>query len=102
MFLRETVQHCSVCEETTPHCRRVVPVLKGLCVLALVGAGWCFLDDAFGWPFGVLLLVAAVYALLFDRERHWGTHCVRCRGKLLAEVRRSKPTLDGNTEINVT
>ncbi|MDA1263951.1 MAG: hypothetical protein O2816_02590 [Planctomycetota bacterium] len=101
MFLRETVQYCSACEETTPHSRRIVAVPKLVGLLALVGAGWSLFQDAGWWLLGGLLLVVAILLLLHARERSWGTHCVRCRGKQLAELRGTKPTLDGTTEINL-
>ena len=99
MFLRETVERCSRCEEVTPHCRRLVSLPKLVSVLGLVGAGWCFSQDLSDYPLGGVLLLAAVLLLLFDRERFWGVHCARCRGKKLAALRGTKPTLDGNTEI---
>lgn len=102
MLLHETVQHCSTCEEVTPHSRRVIPLPKVLSTAAVAGAGWCFFQDVVWYVVGGLLLYAAVFLLLRDREKLWGICCERCRGKKLQEIRRSKPTLDGNTEIHIS
>jgi len=101
MFHQEKVQHCPTCGETTPHSRRVIALPKLLSALALAGAAWCFLRSTGSWLLGGLLLVVAVYALLRDREKLWSIHCERCRGKQLRALRRAKPLLDGNTEINL-
>lgn len=94
MFTHETVQHCATCDEVTPHSRRTVAVPKVLAVCCSVLAGvW--------WPAGGILLVPAAFLLLHDRERSWRIRCERCRAKKLAELRRTKPTLDGSTEINL-
>jgi hypothetical protein len=101
MFLHETVQHCTTCDELTPHNRRVIALPKLLSALALAVAGWCFLRSAGSWLLGGILLVAVAYGLLHDRERSWAVHCERCRGKKLRGLGRTKPTLDGSTEINL-
>ncbi len=101
MLLRESVQRCSACAEVTPHCRRIVALPKVFAVAAAIGAGGCFLQGREWWPAGGVLLVAAVFLLLRDRDKHWGIHCVRCRGKQLAKLRRTKPTLDGRTTIDI-
>jgi len=101
MFLRETVQHCSTCEEVTPHSRRVIAVPQVMSAFALVGAGWCFSQEtAWRLPGGLLLMMAS-FCLLHDRERSWAIRCERCRSKKLRGLRRTKPTLGGHTEINL-
>ena len=99
MLLRESVQHCAVCDEVTPHSRRVVagPVL--LAAAALVGAARCFLPDIPRPLLGGALVGVSLLVLAWDRERFKRIRCERCRGRKLRELRRTKPTLDGNTEI---
>lgn len=101
MLLHEAVQRCPRCEEVTPHSRRVLPLRKVLGAAGLATAAWCWFQDADLWPLAALLLAAALFTLLRDRERLADMHCERCRGKQLAELRRKKPTLDGDTEISI-
>ena len=108
MFLREHVQHCAQCEESTPHSQRLVALLTIVavaCFLAAVCclvAAWSFLEWPAGWVLGALLLFGGLFVLLRDREKCWAVACERCRGKQLVAIRRTKPRLDGNTEINIT
>ncbi len=99
MKVHESVRRCSECEEVTPHSRRVVAVPRVLGGAALIGAGLCFLQGV--WFLGGLILVLTVFLFLHDREKFWAIHCERCRGRKLRELQRTKPTLDGNTEINI-
>jgi len=108
MFVREYVQRCEQCGEVTPHSRRLValPMIVGAAgFLGAVGclvAAWSFPDGPASWVLGALLLFAALFVLLRDREKCWAIACERCRGKQLLAIRRTKPRLDGNTEINIT
>ncbi len=100
MFLREVVQHCPVCQEVTPHSSRTVAVPKVLSLAFLGGAGLC------AWPgleysrLAVILGSLGLILLTRDRGKMWRIHCERCRTKKLAEVARTKPTLDGTTTID--
>lgn len=101
MFLRENVQPCPRCAEVAPHSRRLiaVPAILGLVVLATAG-GFFLRGDLWtfaAWP----LLFLGAFVFLEDRGRSWSIHCERCRAKRLVEVRRQRPKLDGNTEINL-
>lgn len=101
LLLRESVRRCPQCDSITPHSRRIV-ALPLICVGAiLIAAGWCFFHAVEWCALGGILVYAAIVMLLRDREKFWGTHCERCRWKKLVELRRTKPTLDGNTEINI-
>jgi hypothetical protein len=101
MFLRESVQSCPRCAEVTPHSRRViaVPAILGLVVLAM--AGGCLLRGDLWTVAALPLLLLGAFVFLKDREQSWSIHCERCRGRQRLEVRRQKPKLDGNTEINL-
>jgi hypothetical protein len=48
-----------------------------------------------------VLVLAATYVLARERESFRHVACERCRGKRVAELRRTKPKLDGTTEISV-
>jgi hypothetical protein len=102
LLLRESVERCLQCDSVTPHSRRIV-ALPLICVAAiLLAAVWGFFQQEVQWyGLGGILVYAAIVMLLRDREKFWGTRCERCRGKKLRELRRTKPTLDGNTEINI-
>ncbi len=108
MFVRESVEYCQACETMTPHSRRrfSLPVFLALASLAAGVAlvvGWLlsWWDSAWIVP-GSLLVFVGVFLSLRDREKFWRVHCERCRGKRIAQLRRTKPRLDGNTEINIT
>jgi hypothetical protein len=101
MFLRETVQPCSRCAEVTPHSRRVLAVPQILGLVSLGSAGWSFAQGEAWMLAGGVLLVLAAYVTLHDREKSWSIRCERCRARKQAEVRRQKPKLDRNTEINL-
>lgn len=99
MFLQESIQHCSVCEEQTPHSQRAIALPKWICAAALVGAVFCFFQ-AMPLPLlGGLLLLVALFALLRERDKYWSIRCERCRGKKLMQLRRTKRVLDGTTEV---
>ena len=99
MLLRESVLCCSACDEATPHNRRLIAVPLLVALACLIAAVWCFTLGAEAAALGVLLLWLAVLLIRRDRERFWHVHCVRCRGKELAELRRTKPSLGDGTEI---
>lgn len=99
MLLRETVLRCSTCDETTPHSRRLIAVPLLVALACLMAAAWCFTLDTEAALLGVLLLWVSVFTIRRDRERFWHVHCVRCRGKNLADLRRTKPSLTDGTEI---
>lgn len=108
MFVREYVQRCAQCEEATPHSRRLVALPTIVSIACFLGAAcclvaaWSFLDGPAGWMLGALLSFAGLFVLLRDREKCWAVACERCRGKKVVAIRRTKPRLDGNTEINIT
>lgn len=108
MFLCEYAQHCAQCEESTPHSQRLVAlptIVVVACFLAAaccLVAAWSVLEGPAGWVLGALLLFAGLFVLLRDREKCWAVACERCCGKQLLAIRRTKPRLDGNTEINIT
>ena len=101
MFLHESAERCPRCEEVTPHSRRRIALPKVAATTAGLGAVWCCWRGS-GW-FVVAggLLAAGLLGMLYDREKLWHVHCERCRTKKLALPRKTKPTLDGNTEINI-
>ena len=101
MLRREDIRHCRTCEELTAHLRHLFPVamlagptfflIAGVCVLT-----WTQLT-MLGW--GLLLLAIPVY---FQARRHLRyIQCNRCRHKGLKELRRTQPTLDGHTTIDI-
>lgn len=102
MLLRESVRRCSECDAVTPHSRRSIagPVLVAL-TLALL-AGWCFVQGRGSGLLGVLPLWGALLVFQADRDKYWCEPCERCRGKLVHDLRRTKPTLGSNCEINIT
>ncbi len=102
MFLRETIQHCPQCDAVTPHSRRRIPLPRIVALAALVGAAVCFWAGSEWFVAAGLLLVAALFVLLLDRDRFWHVRCERCRTKLRVQLRKTKPTLDGRTEINLS
>lgn len=99
MFLQESVQRCAVCAELTPHSRRVVALPKCFACLLSVCSVWCFLQAAQGLMLATGCLLAALILLLRERDSYWKLACERCRTKQRATLRRTKPTLDGRTEI---
>jgi hypothetical protein len=101
MFLRETIEHCGQCRENTPHCRRLVAIPKVLSIVAVLVAIACFARDGGWWRLGVLLLIVTGLLLLYDRDRCWVEHCVRCRDRARAKLLATKPNLLGNSEINI-
>ena len=101
MWVTTSVERCAVCDELTPHSRRWVAVPKLLSLALLAGATVCFTGETWVWFAGWILLGLALYVYTRDRERCWRIHCERCRGRELRLLGKTKPTLDGNTEINV-
>jgi hypothetical protein len=101
MLLRESLQQCATCEELTPHSRRLIAAPKWLAATALIAALWCFFQDFRWWAHGLLLVFVSIFVVLRDRERCWSIACERCRGKKRAAIRRTKPGLGANTEINI-
>jgi hypothetical protein len=100
MLIREFVQHCTTCEEATPHSRRVVALPRLLSGALLLAAVWCFFQARGMWPVGGgLLLFVALYLALRDRDRFWGIQCVRCRGRRIAQLRETEPQIDKSTTI---
>jgi hypothetical protein len=97
MFVTHSVEHCPVCDDTTPHSvRRVsVPVVASLAL----GLGGLTLLLSGRWPAGAPLLLAGLALFLRNREKSWHLRCERCRWKRARAYRRTRPTLDGNTEI---
>ena len=101
MFIRETIQCCNQCQERTPHSWRTRLSLSMCFALfaALFGIGCSILLQ--WWPVALLSFAIAAFAFSRDRERGWHIACERCRGKQVAELRKTKPTLDGRTEIQL-
>lgn len=100
MFLQESIQHCRICEERTPHSHRALALPKWVCAVLVAGAAWCFFQAMAWWVLGGLFMLSAVLVLLqFERNKFWSTHCERCRFKKLAAARRTKIRLDGSTEV---
>lgn len=69
---------------------------------SLAGAVTCGWAGSEWFLLGGIFLAASILIVLSDRERFWHVRCVRCRTRLLVELRRTKPTLDGHTEINIS
>lgn len=99
-WIRERIETCATCGETTPHSRRVI-ALPLLLASALVLAGLaCFLYGGSGWVLGGLLGFVALFVFFRDRERFWRIACERCRGKRVAEIRATDPRLGSTTIID--
>ena len=100
--MRESVCRCSECDAVTPHSRRLVALPVGVALTLALLAGCCFVLGG-GLEFlGVLPLWGALLVYQADRDKYWRVHCERCRGKLVLDLRRTKPTLGSNCEINIT
>ncbi|MFT7677361.1 MAG: hypothetical protein ACI8QC_001339 [Planctomycetota bacterium] len=101
MLQIEDVRHCVNCEEQTPHLRHALPLYK------LVGAAVLLAFSVFllrgseltmvGW--GFVLLALLLYRNARRHPRH--IHCNRCREKAQRALRRTQPTLDGHTTIDI-
>ena len=100
MFLRESIEHCPTCGELTPHSRRRFAALLVIGVVLLAGAAW-FAWSGSEWPVVASLAFVALFLLLHDREPFSHVACERCRTKRRNALKKTKPTLDGNTEINI-
>ena len=99
MFATHWIEQCGTCGEKTPHSRRIGSAaevislifgVEGLCLI-LVGP----------WPAGVASMFVGLVIFLRGREKSWHIRCERCRWKKVRAISRTKPTLDGNTEINI-
>jgi hypothetical protein len=101
MFESESVERCSECGESTPHSRRRIALPKLVATAAILWAAWCVWLGRGGYLGPGMLLAVGLFVVLQDRESFWHVHCVRCRTKKQAELRKTKPTLDGTTEINI-
>lgn len=101
MFLRESIRHCPQCEEVTPHSQRRIALPKIVAVTAVAAAAVCGWAGSEWFVAAGLLSVVALFALLLDRDGFRYVRCERCRTKLRAQLRKTKPTLDGHTEINI-
>ena len=97
MFLRESVQLCSKCQEVTPHSYRRIALPKIVSAAAVLGAGVCAWRGGDWYVLAVVLVLVAMTAVLRDRERMWGIRCERCRTKRFVALRRTKPALDRMT-----
>jgi len=101
MFVRETIERCADCGELTPHSTHrlpLAPVFAGACLAA---AGWCcYLGEELAL-LGVLLLVVGLVVVGRDHYRYRHVPWERCRVKRVARYRKTRPTLDGNTEIHL-
>ena len=100
MLIRETVLHCPTCDEVTPHSYRRFPIPKAVSLLLLGLASWCMVEGGAQWVVAVLLLFAAAFAWLQDRDRFWNIACNRCRGYRIAELRGTQPKLGSTTMID--
>jgi hypothetical protein len=97
MFLHETIEFCSECQEVTPHSSRSIAIPKLAATVALGGAGLSvWLGDEW-YALAVLLAVGSSFVLFRDRDKMWRVRCERCRTKKVAKLRLTKPTLDGTT-----
>ena len=100
MLVVEDSRFCSQCGTVTPHSRRRLAVPK-IAAGTLWGTGaWLCWTGGMRILLGVGLLFLGLLALLLDRERFWRVPCERCRTHRRAALRRTKPTLDGRTEIS--
>ncbi len=94
----EYVKHCETCEEKTPHSRRSFSAARALVTALLLFAVLVTVLTA-NLLVGVLPTAVGILNLAYDREQCWSLACDRCRGKARAAVQRTKPTLNGHTEI---
>ena len=101
MFQHESVEHCSKCEEITPHSRRGIALPKVAAATAVLGAAWCCWRGSWWYFVAGLLLAVGLLFVLLDREKSGHVRCVRCRTKQRVELRKTKPSLDGNTVIDI-
>ncbi|MEM9802945.1 MAG: hypothetical protein AAGA20_21655 [Planctomycetota bacterium] len=97
----ESVRHCPTCDEVTSHSRRRIALL------ALFGSAAIVLGLG-GLAFGRLEPLAAIAIALagagivaWDRRRLVRIECGRCRDAERVRRRRTRPRLDGTTEIHI-
>ena len=100
-LVREYVQLCTECSEVTPHSRRLIAFPKIGAVACVLVAAWSLYGDIIGWILAGLLLGMGLLLLVRDRDKCWRIRCERCRWQRISAIRRTQPTLDGNTEINI-
>lgn len=101
MFLHETVEHCDQCDATTPHSRRGFAPVRWLAIGLFLAGVYCVYLGAVWIALGAVLCFAGLFAFRLDYETYKHVPCERCRGKLWMKNRDTKPTLDGNTEIQL-
>lgn len=102
MYLRESIRHCPECDEVTPHSQRRIALPKMAAAMVIVAAAVCGRAGSEWFVLAGLLLVAALFILLRERDSFWYVRCERCRTQLRVRLRKTKPTLDGHTEINIS
>jgi len=101
MFPRCYTDFCPRCNEVTPHedhrVGRWISIALGLGgILAVVLAA--FLTARLDMLYWLALLVFGGMWFALDRhERHFDRHCTRCRYKLRAAVKRTKPNPRNST-----
>ncbi len=99
---RETSEYCQSCQEITAHSRHRLGLRTWL-ALALLGAA-AYVTLSWPSPYGYFALVLVYLALILrsaDKRRHRDIACERCRDRALEQEKRTRPTLDGNTEIQL-
>lgn len=99
MLRLEDVRRCVVCDELTPHSRHLLPLFK-LAAAASILTAVLYLAARramVGW--GLLILSFPLYLKARRHPRH--IHCNRCRERGLRALRRTRPTPDGHTTIDI-
>ncbi len=96
-------EHCAICAAVTSHSRRRFAA-RGWVAFAL-GLAACAAPARLAGPLGaavcVLTLLVAAGFWADGRSRRLNTTCDRCRGRSWKARQRERPTLSGNTEINL-
>jgi hypothetical protein len=101
MFARHYVSYCETCGETTPHedhhIGRWISIALGLggIMAVLLVAFLTSPLDALYWL--ALLVYGGTWFALDRHERHCDRRCTRCRFKLRAAEKRTKPNPRNST-----
>lgn len=100
MYVRVTVEHCSKCDDLTPHSRRAIALPLVIGVASLLVSVLAFALARTGNLVSAFFVLVAALAFFQERRTRWRIRCERCRAKRAFELRRRRPSLPGGSEIS--